>query len=136
MSDDITTTRALLRMLDKSPYGDLYIRQDGYELFLSRHGGGGNPMRQAVGQAAQPAAVPAPAPATLLDVTAPHVATLLSALPVGTAVTAGKTALARLGLLDEVIEITAGQDGTIAELVQEPGALLDHGAAILRLAPA
>jgi acetyl-CoA carboxylase biotin carboxyl carrier protein len=128
MSDPITNSRALLRLFSQSDYGELHVRSGDFEMFVARAGGRRNPMRDAA---------PAPAPAARASylVTAPHIASLVSTLPVGSVVAAGDK-VARIALLDEAIDIVADQAGTIDTLLVQPGALIEYATPLLSLTSA
>lgn len=126
MSDAITDTRALLRLFEQSRYGELYVRGDDYSLFIARTAGRTNPLLKSA------APVPDVAPITSFLVTAPHIASLVSTVPVGSSVAAGDI-VARIALLDEEIDIAAEQGGTVDALLAQPGALIEYAAPILSL---
>jgi acetyl-CoA carboxylase biotin carboxyl carrier protein len=122
----ISDTRALLRIFEKSDFRDLHLRLDGYSVFFAKPGGGANPMHDCV------AAVPARATSSH-TIAAPHIASLASVLPTRSIVAIGDV-VARLSLLDEFIDVTADQAGTVEAVSAEVGDLLEYGAPILELA--
>lgn len=63
---------------------------------------------------------------------APHVATLVDALPVGTVVTAGQK-VATVRVLDESETIEAPISGTIIRHDAAAGELVDYGATLLNI---
>jgi biotin carboxyl carrier protein len=135
MSDTIATTRALLRMFEQSGYGDLHVRVGDYALFVARTGGRVNPLRVAVPEkpitvAATAAVLPKPAASSTIS--APHIATMLSAIPVGSAILAGDH-VARIVLLGEAIDLTAEHAGLVEAIIAQPGALLEYGAPIVTI---
>jgi acetyl-CoA carboxylase biotin carboxyl carrier protein len=132
MSDTIANSRALLRLFSQSDYGELHVRSGDFEMFVARAGGRRNPMRDAV---LAPAPAPAPAARAAFLVTAPHIASLVSTLPVGSVVAAGDK-VARIALLDEAIDIVADQAGTIDTLLAQPGALIEYATPLLSLTSA
>lgn len=133
MTDIITDTRALLRLFRQSGYADIHLRSGDYELFVATLGGGANPLHASVAVEA------APLPAILVEaakaeqlVSAPHIASFVSALAVGSAVAAGD-AVARIELLGEPIDLCADQPGLVTEVLAEPGALIEYAAPLVRL---
>ncbi|NWK94427.1 hypothetical protein DM806_01730 [Sphingobium lactosutens] len=134
MNDIVTDTRALLRLFRQSGYGDIHLRTDDYELFVARPGGGANPLRAPIDRAA---AVPESAPpieATGAEqvIAAPHIASFVFALAVGSTVAAGD-AVARIELLGEPIDLFAEQPGMITEVLVQPGALIEYAVPLVRL---
>lgn len=126
MSIIISDTRALLRIFEKSDFRDLHLRIDGFSVFLAKTGGCANPMHDRV--------APAPARSTSSHaIAAPHIASLASALPTGSIVAIGDV-VARLSLLDEFIDVTAEQAGTVEAVSAKVGDLLEYGSPILELA--
>jgi biotin carboxyl carrier protein len=128
MSDTIDNSRALLRLFTKSDYGELHVRLGDFQMFVARANGGCNPLR-----AGTPAAErSAPASAVSHVVTAPHIASLVSTLPVGSAIAAGDM-VARIALLDEEIDIAAEQAGMVDAVLAQPGTLVEYATPILSL---
>lgn len=135
MTDIITDTRALLRLFRQSGYADIHLRSGDYELFVATPGGGANPLHAPVVVEAAPvplSALPVEAAKAEQLVSAPHIASFLSALAVGSAVTAGD-AVARIELLGEPIDLCADQPGLVTEVLAEPGALIEYAAPLVRL---
>ena len=124
----ITDARALLDALLAGGWQELHIISGTTEIFLARNGGGANPMRSTPPAPPQP--VNASAPET--EVTAPHVASIVDLLPVGTAVSAGEK-IATLRLLDENEPLTSPIAGTIIRHGAGPGQLVDYGAILLAI---
>ncbi|MFD2579984.1 acetyl-CoA carboxylase biotin carboxyl carrier protein subunit [Novosphingobium colocasiae] len=77
-------------------------------------------------------AAPAGDPGADLIVVAPHIASFLSALPVGSTVAAGE-AVARIELLGEEIAVPADRAGTVSQVLAEAGALVEYSAPLVRL---
>jgi biotin carboxyl carrier protein len=126
MNKVISDTRALLRIFEKADYRDLHLRLDGYTVFFAKSGGGANPMHNRV--------APFLARSTSsYTIAAPHIASLASVLPTGSIVAVGDV-VARLSLLDEFIDVTADQAGTVEAVSAEVGDLLEYGSQILELA--
>ncbi|MGE4303207.1 MAG: hypothetical protein AB7E24_04135 [Novosphingobium sp.] len=128
----ITDARALLDTLLSSGWQELHLVSGNTEIFLARNGGGLNPMR-----ACGPVTGDVPLPASTDDrpetvVKAPHVATLVDALPAGTAVIAGQK-VATLRVLDESEAIEAPVSGTISGHGAAAGDLVDYGAPLVSI---
>lgn len=135
MTDIITDTRALLRLFRQSGYADIHLRSGDYELFVATPGGGANPLHAPVAMEVTPAtssAVTVDAAKAEQLVSAPHIASFVSALAVGSAVAAGDT-VARIELLGEPIDLYADQPGLVTEVLAEPGALIEYAAPLVRL---
>ncbi|SER84935.1 biotin/lipoyl-containing protein [Sphingobium sp. YR768] len=135
MTDIITDTRALLRLFRQSGYADIHLRSGDYELFVARPGGGANPLHAPVAveaPPAPPAVVPVETAKVEHLVAAPHIASFVSALAVGSAVAAGDS-VARIELLGEPIDLCADQAGLVTEVLAEPGALIEYAAPLVRL---
>jgi biotin carboxyl carrier protein len=128
MSDTIDNSRALLRLFTKSGYGELHVRLGDFQMFVARADGARNPLR-AGAPAAEPSAL---ASAVSHVVTAPHIASLVSTLPVGSAIAAGDM-VARIALLDEEIDIAAEQAGMVDAVLAQPGTLVEYATPILSL---
>lgn len=135
MTDIITDTRALLRLFRQSGYADIHLRTGDYELFVATSGGGTNPLRASIAVDAapvRPATTSMEAVKAEQLVSAPHIASFVSALSVGSAVAAGD-AVARIELLGEPIDLCADQPGLVTEVLAEPGALIEYAAPLVRL---
>lgn len=132
----ITDARALLQTLLASDWLETHVRSGSTEIFIARDGGGPNPMREAA--AAPTAALSAMPPVSSArgadtTVVAPHVATLVDTVAVGTFVAAGET-VANLRVLDETIAVVAPVAGTVSGIGSGLGDLLDFKAVILSIA--
>lgn len=128
----IQDARALLETMLASDWQDMHVVSGETEIFLARFGGRANPMR-----AVAPVAVPAvPSARVVLGkevcVKAPHVATLVSTLPVGRQVAAGET-IAVLSVLDEDIALAAPVAGEVLVAQAATGALVEFDTPILTL---
>jgi biotin carboxyl carrier protein len=134
MSDTIRKSRVLLRLFAQSDYGELHIRDGDFQMFVARTAGRSNPMRghASMGALVHPAMPQAAAQTAAFVVSAPHIATLVSTLPVGSAVMAGDM-VARIALLDELIDIPAEQPGMVDAVLAQPGALIEFATPILSL---
>lgn len=130
----INDARALLDTLLGSDWREIHVVSGETEIFIARNGAGANPMRAAP---AAPIADPARSlpPAVEKTVTAPHVATVVEAVSVGTRVEAGQT-VATLHVLDEPIAVTAPGAGTVVRVDAAPGELLDFGAPLVTIGQA
>lgn len=137
MTHAVENARALLRLFRQSNARDMHVRVGDFAMFIARPNGGPNPMKggrvHPSAIAAVDLAVPSGVEARKGDVLlAPHVASLVSALPVGTAVEPGQ-ALARIELLGEVIDLEAEVSGFIETVFAADGDLLDYATPILKL---
>lgn len=126
----IADARALLDTLLSSGWQDMHVVSGGTEIFLARNGGGANPMRAAALHVAAPDTL-ATGPETAVK--APHVATLVDVLAVGTRVEAGQK-VATLHVLDAEQAVEAPVSGIVVRLDAAAGDLLDYGAALLQIA--
>lgn len=122
----VNDARALLREFQRSKLRACHLRTNAMELFLTR-----DPALRPPARAAPTA--PAAEPPVLAHLTAPHLATLVEMLAVGSAVSAGTT-LARIALLEEEILLHAEHDGVVAAHHATQGDLLEYGQRILHLA--
>ena len=127
----ITDARALLDTLLTSGWQDMHVVSGDTEIFVAQAGGRPNPMR--VAPVSELAMQPVSAQETA--VAAPHVATLVDMLAVGTAVKAGQT-VATIRVLDDEEVLTAPIDGRIATAHVQAGSLVEFGAPILSIAQA
>lgn len=137
MSHEVSNARALLRLFEQSGSRDMHVRLGTYEMFVARQDGGANPMLMAA--AAEPvialdSEVPAPTAHAEppLTIVAPHIASLVSSLPVGSAVGPG-TKVARIEVLGEHIDLEAERAGFVEAVFVEEGQLVQFDAPILRL---
>lgn len=130
----INDARVLLDTLLASGWCEIHVVSGNTEIFLARNGARANPMRS-VPLPAQAALDAALTPGPKTSVTAPHVATLVHALPVGTAVAAGQI-IATLRVLDEQEDVEAPVSGTIVRLDAVVGDLIDYGAPLLAIVEA
>jgi len=131
----INDARALLDALVVSEWREMHVVSGDSEIFLARKGGGENPMRRSsapLNAAAPPVPVPAASRAEMA-VKVPHVATLVSALTVGTQVSAGQT-VATLRVLGDESLLAATVSGTVVALDAKPGDLLDYDTPVVRIA--
>lgn len=131
MSELVSDTRAFLRLFHKSGYKDMHVRQGDYEAFFAEADGAPNPMivPAPATEVGAPGAVPEVQERT---VSAPHIASFVSALPVGSVVGAGE-AVARLELLGEEIAVVAEHPGTVSAVLVDAGALVEYSAPLVTL---
>ena len=116
MVDD---ARVLLAELARSPYADLHVRTAAGEIFLAKPHGRANPLRARDDR-------------PRVTITAPHVATVVSVAAPGSAIAAGDV-VARLEVLDEIIEVASEDAGVVAEVLASAGDLVDFDAVLLTL---
>ena len=126
----IDDARALLDTLLASDWNDVHVVAGGTEIFIARRSGRANPLL-AGGETAA-AAAPEQRATAREEVRAPHVATLVEVVPVGTPVAAGDR-VAVLRVLDDEQPLTAAVAGTVGATPAAPGALLDYGAPVVVL---
>lgn len=127
--------RALMTSFVDGDWSETYVVDARGEIFIARDGGGPNPLlgeRMASGNEPADRTAVAAATGTLRDITAPHVATLVSILAPGDHVAAGAE-LARLSVLDEEEPFLSPVAGEVAEVCVEAGALVEHGTLLVRL---
>ncbi len=133
----VDNARAFLRLFQQAKARDMHVRVGDFAMFVARPDGAPNPMRGAVAApsavlAAGVAGAQAAAGSGADLLRAPHVASLVSALPVGTAVEVGQ-ALARIELLGEMIDLEAEAAGFVEAVFAAEGELLDYAVPILKL---
>lgn len=133
-AEAIQNARALLKALIASDWKELHVVSDGTEIFIARPGAGANPMQGAPLEmpVIQGQETEAPAEISESIISAPHVATLVDIMEVGTIVTAGQE-VATISVLDEMHAVTALTGGTISGHKAQPGALIEYGMAILSI---
>jgi acetyl-CoA carboxylase biotin carboxyl carrier protein len=135
LSDD--DVREILRIIDDSSLTELHVETEGFKLHVVRGEGAGD-------------AAPAPAPATeaspqddRLTITAPMLGTFYRAegpgkdpfVEVGTRVDADTT-VCIIEVMKMMNSVPAGVSGTVAEVCQENGQLVEYGAPLFRVDPA
>lgn len=128
MIDAVHESRALLRLFERSALKDLYIRTPNYSFFVARASGAANPLREVDPRSEASAA-------EAWSLTAPHVASVRSILPMGAQVQAGAI-VATLDLLGETFDLTAECDGVIAAVLVAENDLVEFDRPILRIARA
>lgn len=133
MTRAIDDARALLGTLLSGGWQELHVVSGNTEIFIAREGGRPNPMRQALAAAAPPASTAAPQVEEV--VTAPHVATVVDVLPVGTTVAAGER-IATIRVLDGEEIVASPAAGRVAAIHAAAGALVEYKAPIVSLSGA
>ena len=136
MNDMIETARAMIDLVCRSAWRDVYVRTAAGELFIAKLGGAPNPMRG--GARARPAAASSPAgdPVVLAPIamTAPHIASFVSSMAIGDRIEAGDAAC-RIAVLDEVFDVRSPTSGTVASILAGPSQLVEFGAPLMTVQP-
>lgn len=141
MSATITDIRALLIAFEKCGYSALTLEMGDTAVHFARGDGAGSPFLAPAAIAPPPAAEPiAEAAASAVKVpgaavTAPHIGTFVSALPVGTQVAVGDI-VATIRVLDETVAIAAPCHGTVASVSLVPEDLAEYGMTLVTITPA
>lgn len=115
----IDNARALLATLLESGWSELHVVSGETKIFIARDGGRANPMREAPAASAEPAVAGA-----MTTVTAPHVATLVSAAAPGSSIEKGAV-IATIAVLDEEEPVLAPVSGRVLAVHADPGALVE-----------
>ncbi len=123
----ISDLRGLLAIVERSDWREFYLRTGDWTVFMARPGGGPDPMMSG---GEEPVAY---GPTTAI--TAPHIATFLSALPVASEIEVGGV-LAQIELLGETIDVVSDQAGVVTALLVEPGVLVEYGQPLVEIATA
>lgn len=121
--------RALLDAFIENDWSSASIRTNGREFSFSRDaalGGLGASAHNSIGAAEVTTAAQ--------PVTAPHVGTVTSLAPVGTAVARGET-IVSLSVLEDIIDVPAPCEGRIVSHGAEAGTLVEFGQVLIELAP-
>jgi biotin carboxyl carrier protein len=127
----IDDARALLDALVTSDWQDMHVVAGETEIFIAKTTGRANPMREAPSSI-----VPEVIASTEThDVRAPHVATFVGAVAIGSRVAVGDR-VATLRVLDQEQELLADVAGTIAAHPVAAGALIEFGASVVTLGKA
>lgn len=124
MSETVQTARAMLSLFAASPWRDLHVRTAKAELFIAKADGAPNPMTQAGNSTV-------PVLATTM-IRAPHLASVVSVQPTGTAIAAGET-VAVIELLGEQIDVHSNERGVVASVDAQPGDLIEFEQALATL---
>lgn len=124
----IDDARALLDALLSSNWQEAHIVSADTEIFIARAGGKLNPLQQKPIVGAQSDTADEP----LIDVTAPHVATLVSTATNGSRVATGQV-IATIRVLGDEKTIVSPCEGVIEKSQAVEGALLEFGTPILTL---
>ena len=120
----ISDLRGLLAIVERSDWREFYLRTGDWAVFMARPGGGRDPMLSGEEQVAD---------SPTATVTAPHVATFFSALPVGSEIEAGGV-LVRVELLGEMIDVVSDDAGRVTAVLVEPGTLVEFGQPLVEIA--
>ncbi len=124
--DPLHESRALLLQFQRSNLKAAHVATEWLEFFASR-----DPAWSARGRVAGLAPARADIPEHI--VAAPHLGTLEAPLAAGSAVTEG-TVLARLRVLDRLIDLVADRNGTLADCRAADGDLVEYGQPLFALA--
>lgn len=124
----VNDARALLASLLSSEWQEVHVVSGDTEIFIARHGAGANPMRVSPPQ--EPIEAIATGPE--LQMKAPHVATVVDTLPVGTSVSAGQK-VATLRVLHEEEDVLSPTSGTIVRIDAAQGVLVQYDDPLLAL---
>lgn len=127
--------RALMTSFLDGDWTETHVIDARGEIFIAREGGGPNPLLGEIvadGYEAAESDAAAAATGALRDLSAPHVATLVSILAPGDQVAAGAE-LARLSVLDDDEPFLAPAAGAVVEVFVAAGALVEHGTVLIRL---
>jgi acetyl-CoA carboxylase biotin carboxyl carrier protein len=128
----IDDARALLDTLLASDWQEIHVASGTTEIFIARDGGRPNPMRQAaVSPVAASGGLEAPEEQAQA-VTAPHVATIVSLVAIGTQVDSGAR-IATIRVLDTEEVVAAPWAGTVTAIHADVGALVEFKTPILSL---
>lgn len=122
----INDARALLDALLANDWCDVHVSTGGTEIFIARERGRVNPMPATAASCARDSGEGE----TISAVSAPHVATLVSVVPVGSVVAQGEI-VARIAVLDEEEGLPAPVSGRVAMVHVEVGVLLEFKMPIL-----
>jgi acetyl-CoA carboxylase biotin carboxyl carrier protein len=128
----IDDARTLLDTLLASDWHDIHVVSAETEIFIARDGGRANPMRRSEIAANPPASELPDVSDESQVVTAPHVATVVDVLPIGTQVESGAR-LATIRVLDGEEDVPAPQSGTVIAIHAPSGALVEFKAPIVSL---
>lgn len=126
MSTVLGEVSALLELFRGSDWRDLHLRTPHYSLFLAKQNGASNPMLNHL-----------ESPDTALEaaaavVRAPHVATVVSVLSVGTQVQAG-TLVGEVEVLGEHVALFAPRSGSVGAIIAPVGSLVEYDAPMLTI---
>lgn len=126
MSSPTQELRALLRSFNSSQWLDLFVRSADWQLFMSKPGGRPNPLLSEPGVEIS---------GQEISVTAPHLGIFSPRVRAG-AVVKAEDEIAVLKVLDRETSVLAGHDGTITEMCDDDGKLIEFGQPLASLVPA
>lgn len=130
---DIADLRGLLGIVERSDWREFYLRLDDWSVFMARPGGGSSPMlSDHSGDMAAARDLPDERSPTTAFLNAPHIATFLSALAVGSSVEAGDP-LARIELLGETIDLASESAGVVTAVLVDQGMLVEYDQQLVEL---
>jgi acetyl-CoA carboxylase biotin carboxyl carrier protein len=118
-TDPITELRALLLQFQKSGLKDMYVRSEGWTVFMAQAGGAENPMRLAAG-----------AHQVVETVTAPHLGLFEPICSPGDVVAAGQV-IAKINVLGRKTEVTSGNAGRVAVVHFAANHLVEFGESVV-----
>lgn len=124
---DIADLRGLLGIVERSDWREFYLRLDGWSVFMARPGGGPSPMLSdhSEDMLVEPGS-------TSAFLRAPHIATFVSALAVGSPVQAGDP-LVRVELLGETIDLASESAGVVAAVLVDQDMLVEYDQLLVEL---
>lgn len=133
----ITNARALLDTMLSGGWEEVCVQSEDGDYFLARLPGTSNPLVAPAPVAAAPVAPAAPQAAAAASgatvvVTAPHVGTVNWLAPVGAAIGQGE-AVARLAVLDQVVDVAASAAGVIVSHIAKPGEFAEFATDLVTL---
>lgn len=128
----IDDARALLDTLLASDWQDAHVVSGTTEIFIARDGGRPNPMRQAVTAPVATSSAPEERQEPGQAVTAPHVATVVNVVAIGTLVESGAR-VATIRVLDTEEVVVAPHAGTVTAIHADAGTLVEFKTPILSL---
>jgi acetyl-CoA carboxylase biotin carboxyl carrier protein len=128
MTASLHDIRALVTLVDRSPWRELYVRTDGWTAFLAKPGAGPNPMRQPVPAIAETVA-------DTFVIRAPHLGLFTASLPVGSVVDVDAV-VGMIEVLGSFSEVCTDLGGVIESVPAASGALVEYGAPLVLIRPA
>lgn len=131
----IDDLRALMTSFLEGDWTEMHVNDVRGGIFIAREGGGPNPLLGDIvagGYVESESEPVGSASGVLRDLSAPHVATLVSIIAAGDHVAAGAE-LARLSVLDIEEPLLAPAAGEVVDVLVVAGALVEHGTVLIRL---
>ena len=127
MTATLEDVRALVTIVDRSPWRELYVRTGDWSVFLAKPGSGPNPMRGQMAAAVESCA-------DVITVSAPHLGLFTAGLQVGTVV-AADSVVGMIEVLGSFSEVTSDMGGVIESVLVTSGALVEYGAPLVLIRP-